>query len=610
MLRMITGAAWASPSKTAVSEMVSRATALRDERFIIIVPEQYTLQTQKTAVSLHPDHACMNIDVVSFDRVAHVVLSKLGKDINEVLDDTGKALILRSVLEECSEDLAVYRSKIHMPGFIEELKSLITEFRQYRVDDNMLYLMQEDAALKGGLLYYKLQDIRLIYRRFNEKVEEDYATSEEILDIFERLMLQSDFLKDTHIYLDGFTGFTPVQLRIIRNMLTQAKDVTCAVTVPEDRIRTDCPEYDLFYLANETIFKLCRIAEEEACGIEHISADRNISLSDADSLKNIHIVSCRSSRDEAAYAARQILKLVRKEGRRFSDIAVMTADMESYYSILKSTFEDAGIPAFIDHKEEFSGNMLVRFIISALEVASKGMLYEQMFAFLKSGLSMIDYDECALLENYCLEFNIRGRGRWESGFTANRELKGGEYAWDLDRINDIRSRACTGIAAFYGTASGGRHKAVLFTKALRKLMNELDVRSRIEALSLRFEEEGNLTAALQYSQICDKAEELLDKIDLILGSRELDVKEFEDIVLSGIEEIRIGTIPPSMDAVIAGDLTRTRLGDISYLFILGMNEGRVPSAGSGSVLFTQRERTSLRKDYEIAPTVQENINSE
>lgn len=605
MIRIITGDVHSDISRYAVSEMTEHATHHPDEKYIIIVPEQFTLNTQQRVVSLHPNHACMNIDVVSFDRLAHVVLAKLGKDISEVLDDIGKSLILKNVMNDIADDLHVYRSKIHFPGFIEEMKSLITEFMQYRVDDNMLYLMQTGA--EGSFLEAKLQDIRLIYRRFNEEIADKYTTSEEVLDVFEKQVRYSDFLKSSHIYLDGFTGFTPIQFRIIRQMLSEAQDVTCTVVVPWDEIRPDVPEYDLFALACRTFYKLKDIAEEEQSGFEHLCADKDKVENTGNNETRICIKCLNDPEGEIRFAAGQILDLVRAGKCRFRDIALLTADMEGFYSYFSSVFEEAQIPAFIDHKERFSGNLLVRLILSALEVSVKGMVYETVFDYLKTGFTEITDDECALLENYVLEFNIRGRSRWESPFSANRELEKGRYAWDLERINEIRQKASAAITSFYGKTSSRPHAVTLFIKHLKTLLSQLGAEEKIASFASEFAQRGDLSLSKQYEQIYEQVIDLLDKIDMLMGQTSMTVKEFSGIVESGINEIKLGIIPPSLDAVTAGDLTRTRIGDIKYLFILGMNEGKIPSASGGSILFTQKERSSIRKDYEIAPTIQENL---
>jgi len=602
MLRIITGGSAGRVTEELTGEMAARATASPNEKFIIIVPEQFTLHTQKTVVALHPGHACMNIDVVSFDRIAHVVLAKLGRDVSAILDDVGKSLILRNVLASCEDDLIVYRRKVRMKGFIDEVRSLITEFMQYRIDDNELFLMQEDAAERGGLLAAKLQDIRLIYRLFLEKIEDKYSTPEEVLDIFERCMPESDFISGCHIYLDGFTGFTPIQFRIIRQMLQSAADVTCGIAVPAASLRADAPEYDLFALACRTYYSLEETAREKGSAFEHI-----ICAEDEPGPRPVHVVSCRNMQQETEYAASEILRLVREENVRFRDIAVLTTDMEGYYNCLRNVFSDAGIPCFIDYKEEFTENPLARFIMAALEISRKGMLYEPVFALLKTGIAGLDADECARLENYCLEFNIRGRSRWDSAFTANRTRQDGTEAWDLEQINELRKKAAGPISRFYGSTSSKSRPGSIYTKALRRLLEELEVPERILQMAEAFKAEGSMALALQYEQVTEKVTELIDKIELLIGGEMLDSREFASVMEGGLSGMKIGIIPPTLDTLVVGDITRTRLGSISHLFILGVNDGRIPSAGRSSVLFTQKERADIRKGHEIAPTIQENI---
>ncbi len=604
MLRIFTGDVRTDISHMAVQEMTERATSCKNEKFIIIVPEQFTLQTQKRVAFLHPSHACMNIDVVSFERLSHVVLAKLGMDITEVLDDVGMTLILRTILNDISDDLTVYRSKTHQSGFIEELKSLITEFRQYRVDDNMLFLMQESA--EGTFLARKLADIRLIFRRFNEAIIEKYSTADDVLDVFEKNLTKSDFMTGSHVYLDGFTGFTPIQYRIIRKMLHIAADVSCTVVVPGQELKPDPKEFDLFALPDQTFCRLQSIAEEEGSSFEHICTDQDHS-SASEQEAHLCIQCLENPEGEVRFAAGQILKLVREGKARFRDIAVLTSDMEGFYPYFKNVFSEAGIVTFIDHKEEFSGNLLIRLVQSALEVSVKGMMYEPVFDYLKTGFTGITPDECSLLENYALEFNIRGRAKWESTFTANREVRSGEYYWDLDQINDIRARAITELCKFYGRTSSGEHKTSLYCTYLKKLFEALHAKEKISHMAEVFAARGDLPLSKQYEQIYDQIILLIEKISRLMEDTPVSAREFRELLESGAGEIKVGIIPPSLDAMTCGDLTRTRIGGVRYLFFLGLNEGKIPSASGGSVLFTQKERTFLRKDYEIAPSVQENI---
>ena len=175
MLNIILGPANAGQSGIMCRRMVGSSVDHPSSSFIIIVPEQSTLKMQRDVVAAHPHHAVMNIDVVSFERLSHRVFEEMGIKDADLLNDTGKVLILRKILEEVRDDLLVYKRKVHMPGFASEMKSVLTELRQYDIDDNDLFLMQEAAAGEGNrMIYEKLQDIRLVYRKFDQTIEEIY----------------------------------------------------------------------------------------------------------------------------------------------------------------------------------------------------------------------------------------------------------------------------------------------------------------------------------------------------------------------------------------------------------------------------------------------------
>ncbi len=602
MLRILTGSAFSDLSSFLTQEMVNRSVEDFKNKIVVIVPEQFTLQEQRRVVAMHPRHACMNIDVVSFDRLARVVLSKLGKNIDEAIDDLSKSLIIRKILEDSANDLKVYKNKISMQGFVDEVRSLFCEFRQYGIDDNMLFLMQEKTAASDSLLYAKLDDIRLIYKRFNEEIDGIYVTPEEVLDMFARYMSESDFLDGSYIYLDGFTGFTPIQYKIIKNMLGHAREITCSVTIPSKEINSDHLRYSLFALPSHTITRLKQICDEAGQRSELICVNDDTRNGAA-----VYIAQCSDVHDEICYCAQEILNLVNEKNARYRDIAVLVSDPEEYNDAIARIFKQANISTFMDHKSTFDDNMLVRFIISALEIAQKGMHFDQMFSFFKTYLCNISPDETALLENYCLEFNIRGRLVWESSFDANRNIGQGQNAWDLDTINDIRKRAQGGINRFYSRTCHNTCRAEIYCGALKNLLKEYDVEGQIKALASQFENDGDLELSLEYSQIYDKTIELIDKIERIMGGRALSVKEFKNIFESGIADIKISVIPPAVDSLIVGDLTRTRLDKVSYVFFLGMNENLIPNITRGSVLFTEKERCRLRDDFEMAPTAEENI---
>ncbi len=601
-LQIILNGGNAGQTNTLVQRMVEQATVLDKDRFFVIVPEQATLKMQKQVVIAHPAHAAMNIDVVSFDRLAHVVFGELGIDAGNCLDDIGKALVLKKVLKDYGKDLAVYKNKTHMAGFVDEMKSIITELKQYSIDDNTLFLMQERAKENGNnLLFHKLADIRLIFRKFNEEIKDKYSTSEEILDIFAKVIFQSEKLKGAHIYLDGFTGFTPVQIKLLSAMMQFTKDITVSITLPKENIQENCKEYDLFYLSNDTYFKLRQIAADTGTEIlEDLTGEEE--PKETSSFQ----YSAPTIKDEVNFVAKEILRLVREENYRFRDIAVVTGDMDCYYEPVRNTFEEAEISCFIDYKSKVTDNPMARFLLSALALGEERLSSDALFSFLKTGLTGLSKDDISLYENYCLEFGIKGVRAFFNELAKNKEVKG-RPKWDLEKVNEIRKEAEDIIKDFYFTITKKDLTARDITLALYRLCEKTKAEENIAQIAENMSAEGLLSRAKEYEQIYGLLHELLEKIALLLGSETIDIKGYREVLESGIKEIKISIIPPSLDACVVGDLTRTRLDHIKALFLIGVNEGKIPLVAAKNGLLTQKERQFLKEDFEIAPTVEEDL---
>lgn len=600
MLKVIIGEASSGKSTRMIQDMIENSVRDRDRNFIVIVPEQASLSMQKKVVELHPGHATSNINVTSFNYLAHLVFKELKMEKTNILDDTGKALILRKVLDDCKDNLEVYKSKVKMPGFTEEIKSVITELKQYTIDDNILFLMQEKAIENGRkLLFSKLSDIRLIYSRFNEEIKDRFTTAEEVPDIFANIIPRSEILDGAEIFMDGFTGFTPVQYRIISRMLDKAANVTVTITLPEDKIDPVCREHDLFYLSNRTYFKLKEIADDNfETVIQKPDHDRQ-----AKKNRTAFIYEAASPEDEVDFVAGEILENIREKGLRFRDHAVITGDRDTYNTLIKDVFKEAEIACFMDYKSELSDNPLARFVIAALEIVNSGLSLESVLTYLKLGLLDLSLNDINKIENYCLEFGIKGARAWRNEFKKQRE-----DAWDLEEINAIKNVFADSVTDFYRKLNKGEKPANVFVDAIKELLEKNNIKEQIEKRSEMLSLQSELELSGEYDQIYDLVTELLDKISAIMGDEPLSVREFEDILKGGVEEIKVGIAPPSLDNVTVGDITRTRLQDVKVLFLIGVNDGKIPVISAGNGIFTQKERELLKEqNFEIAPTVLENI---
>ena len=243
--------------------------------FFYVVPDQYTMQTQQELVAATPAHGIMNIDVLGFGRLAHRIFEEIGAREQPVLNDMGKTLVLRRLAGALQKELPMIGASLHRPGYIAEVKSALSEFMQYGVG------LQELDALIGyaqgrGALQARLRDLRRLYEAFLEYKRERFVTTEETLELLAWAAPQSTLLSRSVLVFDGFTGFTPVQLRVLCALMQRAREVVVSLTVSDDggpsiaevlRTGDPGPEEKLFHHSRKTARDLSRLAQE--AGIEH-----------------------------------------------------------------------------------------------------------------------------------------------------------------------------------------------------------------------------------------------------------------------------------------------------------------------------------------------------
>ena len=82
-------------------------------------------------MSLHPRRGLLNIDILSFNRLAYRVFSETGGDTLPVLEETGKSLVLQRVIQEKQKELKVLGGTLKQPGAVSQMKSLVSELMQY-----------------------------------------------------------------------------------------------------------------------------------------------------------------------------------------------------------------------------------------------------------------------------------------------------------------------------------------------------------------------------------------------------------------------------------------------------------------------------------------------
>ena len=265
-------------------------------------------------------------------------------------------------------------------------------------------------------------------------------------------------------------------------------------------------------------------------------------------MKNLGIHVARNPGEEAMAVAEEIRKLVRKERYRYREIGVIVSDMNAYGDYLEQAFETYGIPVFMDHKRSILLNSFVEYLRSLLNMAEKNFSYESVFRFLRTNLAGFSYEEVDELENYVIGLGIRGYKGWQNRWI--RRMKGMEEE-ELERLNHYRVQMVEKVDNLMFVLKQKRKTVKDITLAVYEFMVQENIQERLKKKEEEFQEAGELALAKEYSQIYRIIIELFDKFVALLGEEPVGLSEYCKLLDAGLEEARVGVIPPSVDQVVA-----------------------------------------------------------
>lgn len=632
-LQFIFGNSGSGKSTYLYEQVLDEAGKNPDKNYLIIVPEQFTMSTQRELVRLQRVHAIMNVDVLSFARLAYRVFDELGRENLMVLEETGKNLVLRRIAEEKKGELKVLGGNMNKMGYVGEVKSLISELSQYNITPDTLQEFLSYADVSESLRM-KLEDILVLYKGFRGFLEGKFITSEEILTLLCDVAEESAIICDSVIVFDEFTGFTPIQNRLLAKLLTLAEKLQISVTMDyrEDFYHSR-GAHELFAMSKKTVKTLLEMADRlhvpveepvvlqkgwrfvrdgEKSGTAEKSAlyfmEQNLfrpwSRKWQKETDEIQILLHRNPKDELLYVANEIAALVRKQKYHYAEIAVVTGDVNLYANYVPEVFAKYDIPFFVDQTKNILFHPLVEFVRAALEVVESGFSYESVFRFLRCGLCNLSDGQIDILENYVLARGIRGVKKWQSRWTMVRD---GETD-TMPELNEVRSQTVSLLLPLYEVFAGQHVQVKEVAAALYDLLQTLEIERQMKEKEIFYETGGDFAKAKEYSQIYRILIDLLDKVVALLGEEQITVSEFADIMDAGFDAAKVAVIPPGRDKVTIGDIERTRLQHVKVLFFVGVNDGVVPKSENKGGIISQFEREMLSESQmELAPGAREKV---
>ncbi|MCR5691151.1 MAG: PD-(D/E)XK nuclease family protein [Eubacterium sp.] len=614
-LQLVTGAAGSGKSTWLYQHICREASQHPDRNYIVLVPDQFTLETQKTMVEFSGQDGILNIDVLSFQRLAYKALEIFPTYQKTILDDMGKIMVLRKVFHEEKKNLVYFKRGLNKPGFLDECKSFFCELMQYSVTGED-FLRMEESLGEDSLMSLKLKDLRLIYQKFLEKMGQSYMMAEELVPQLTSLVSKLDFMQDVTICLDGFTGFTPTQYQLLEEILKISRDMYITVTTDRTGERGG-----IFVLSQDVQKKMVKMARDLSVEIldpvvtgrpasgapyrqeegsqlafleEHIfSYGKKTWEGDLD---HIQIRLCKKPRDEAAYVARKIYWMLQEGTYKPEEIAIVVGRIEDYEQVLERELSHYHIRYFMDYKKSMGANALAEYLLSLMDLYRRNMDYESTIRFLRSGLSPLGPDQVDILDNYLV---AKGRRGYRSYCQEWRyELKN----TDLVLVNEYRETLLHRVEGIFTSLRGGKKTIRDFCLIFYNHLKEMGIYDQIQDRADQFQEEGQDLLAQEYRRIYRLLMKLFDSLVSLLGEEEVTFTEFQEILSAGISQGLLAFVPPQKNQVKICDLERSRLKDIKVLFFMGVTDDVIPGANQSPGILSEAERVKMEEaGIELAP---------
>lgn len=650
---------------------------------ILLVPEQGTFQMEHALVKTEGLYGLLRAQVLSFRRLAYRVMQETGGTALTPINEEGKKMLLYKILQRRKSDLPLFSSAAEQFGFIEKLNKLFDEMKRYRIqasdiDEHLSFLGQGAGQ---PLLSAKLQDIGSVLHEFESELANHYLDGEDVLMRLAEHVPESSYVKEAEIWIDSFHGFTPQELSVLASLLLHAKDVKLALTLDRPYEQGETPhELNVFHPTATTYCKIREMAEtlsvpmkdtihlhagkgqefprtKEAPELAHLERhferpipwkgtsgattleqdtyanDSTVATKKAEekpfhdpavtNRKAIGLHAAVNRRTEVEACAADMLHKVRTGDARWRDMAVMVRNIGDYAELIKTVFQDAKIPYFMDQKRGVLHHPFAEMTRSLFDILLGYWRADAVIRFIKTGfilpsdgsITRLDFDR---LENYVLATGIEG-SRWTNGKpwpavpSLSLEIEDGEAVPQEgaksapEWIEHLRKLIVDPIVSFEKKLS--KAKTVQGKcQALYEFWMELEVPDRLETMSKDALFNGDVERSREHRQMWGAMIDILDQMVEMVGEEEMSAERFFGMLETGLESVKMALVPPALDQVLIASMDRTRSDQLKHLYVLGVNDGVIPARPIEDGILTEHERDVLQDiGMELAPGIRRKL---
>lgn len=601
MLKLLLGRNQSAITRAILSRAAAPAAG---ERSLVIVPEQYSHGIERELCRLGGDTVSARAEVLTFSRLAHRAFQELGGSARPVLDKGGRLLLMHLATARLAGELKVYRQAREKAGFLSSLLATADECKSYCISPELLLEAGETAGEEGQ----RLRELGLIFSAYDALVADRAEDPRDRLTRLAQTLRGTDYLRGRAIYLEAFTDFTPQERMVLEVMLRQAASVTVGLRC--DTLQPSGEE--IFGPTRHTALALVALAQDNGVGMEFECLPQPETLSPAlasleaalfsqgkytigNAQQQIFYCKANDPYSEIQRVAEEIMHLTRDKGYHFRDIAVTVRDLEGWGDCMERVFSRYRIPVFLSRMDDILQKPVLTLLTAALDTVSGNYEYEDIFRYLKTGLTGIPLEDRDLLENYVLQWDIRGT-RWTSDKNWSWHPRGYGQEWsdedrqNLSSLDALRREVIAPLEHLrQAQAVTGRDWA----QAVYDFLEEIELPVCLTRRAGELAQAGELREAEEYRQVWQILIGALEQCSDLLGEDPMKLRDFADLFQLVLSQYQVGTIPVSLDRVTCSDMARISHATGKVLFLMGADDESLPLVGGQTCLLTDEDRALL-----------------
>ncbi len=566
-IKLITGATAFEAAKNTIKQIdVSDF----DKQNLVVVPDSFSMQAENLIFDCLNIKSTFNIEVVGISRLA----SKIMRNYNipfQRISALEEIFIIYKVVKECESQFKYFR-KCSL-DFCRKILQIIKQFKACKIKPEQIKSTGET------MLDDKMSDLKLVYTRYEMELGQKLDLSK-LLEFFVENAEKSMDLSKINLYFVNFDSFSTEINSFICKLAGFVNKVYIGYSKPlsqrnayiyEDDILRKTIDFAKTYGVNISVETIATKLEKQ-----HLAMAENLFGFDCESFGKDEFfvnIMAKNALDEVEFVAKYI-KYQIVNGAEFKDFAIAVSD-KKYYEIVKSVFGQYKITHYCDDATTLSETILGRFLLKAIKIAKLGFSQDSLQFLADSPLLSIANKKEILKDIFY--FDVRDEQELLSRFP--------EFVKVVNSILNLKNCNTT------------KH----FESVLISLISLVE--DNYEKLLESLDEEKFVKEQSENAQAKDLILKVLEKLSSLGEDEQIELEDFENLLLLSFDSVKVETIPNYIDAVFVGDATDSYFEDVENLFVLGSTASALPKTQNDTGIIDDQDIKKLKLNFVLEPEI-------